>query len=215
MTVHVHIAAAAYVCNTMLYASNTFRRDGKSLTFRQLLIIGAGCFFFSLASHLVLDAIPHENLFYKLGAFSFLPGALRRMVRLGNAGLLLLPVLFYLWYATRDHVLSAGFAFLGTLYPDIEKTLYLHHVLPESFVLFPWHSLSYSALIHGKFYRLCALSFELAAFFALLAGIHWATSRRNPESYSLQEFWWEYWRNLLCAIQEEVNRRCLCLWHER
>lgn len=82
---------------------------------------GAG-FLIGLASHVVLDVIPHEEFFGLKG-------------ELISSFLLSLVMLLL----ARDHVIGAFFGILGALLPDLEIALWQAGKLKKSQLLFPTH----------------------------------------------------------------------------
>lgn len=212
MTIHVHIAAAACACNIVLYADSACRQERRSRA--QTIFVGAACFLVSLASHFLLDSVPHDNILYGLGNVAAFPRIIRAAWFLVKIGSVAIPLLALSVYLTRDHWLMACITVAGSLYPDVEKTLYLRSILPRSWVVFPWHSLSYSPLIYGRFDRLFWISVEFGTFLMLLAGLFWAASRRNPALCRREDFW-NYWKRALRGAWLKCGRMSFCRWHEQ
>ena len=126
------------------------------------------CFSLSVASHLFLDMLPHYNFVYKFVTFSCLPYLLRCCWALMKLALLVLPVFIMLLAFPRNAWVFLGVSLLGGAYPDIEKGMYLHHVLPRFLVIFRAHSCSYSSAGWETEYNAWLIGSEIVLYFTLL-----------------------------------------------
>lgn len=111
------------------------------------LMIGTLCFFCSLSSHFVLDAVPHYTFINYVSHVLMTPGAFRSGVMLIEWSIFTIPVILLCVYLTHDHRRLLFLSIAGGIYPDIEKVAYLKWHLPQWCILFPGHSCSYSS--HG------------------------------------------------------------------
>ncbi|MDY0092014.1 MAG: hypothetical protein RBT80_04895 [Candidatus Vecturithrix sp.] len=165
MDIPVHIAAAAVTCQTALYLDAQV--PSSSRVTKRTYLFSAGCFAMGTLSHLGLDLIPHYDVLYKIGnAFKpeFLPGILWTGLKVG---ILAFPIILWFLFLTTDHSKFAFAALIGGLYPDFEKGAYLATLLPRSFVLFPFHSCSYSPAGWEVEYRSVLIAAEIGLLFGL------------------------------------------------
>lgn len=112
------------------------RRYGHTRRFLPWLV----CFGTGIASHLLLDLLPHYAWIVYLPGYEHLP--FHWLIREGIvAGIVALPALYF----TRRMWPYAIAGMIGGLYPDIEKVAYGDLNLPRAFVAFPWHSTQLSS----------------------------------------------------------------------
>ncbi len=179
MHIPTHIITAAVVCNTVLYLDKKTLVQGDSTT--RSLKVGILCVLLSLLSHLLLDAIPHNNGGYALFNLYMFPFLLRFPLRFLVMSLFLVPVSLFFLYLTRDHEVLALLSLIGEIYPDAEKALYLYKSLPRFLVLFPGHSYAYSPNGWESDYKWTLIGLELCLFMMLARGVVWIVQCRTPQ----------------------------------
>jgi hypothetical protein len=171
MDMPIHLAAAACVGQATLCIEQRFQKQLPSK--ERAIILGMVCFSLSVASHLFLDMLPHYNFVYKILTFYFLPYLLRCCWTLSKNALLILPIFTMLLAFPRRSLVMLGIALLGGIYPDIEKGMYLYHLLPRSLVIFRNHSCSYSSAGWETEYKVWLIGIEIVLYLTLL----WILSR--------------------------------------
>ncbi len=177
MDIPVHVATAACLCSVTLYADSRIRK--YSLSTRRSVGLGSVCFALGAFFHLMLDAVPHYDIVYKILQFSSLPHYLGGMLAIFKVAALTLPVILLFLYLTSDHWLIALVAVLGGIYPDIEKALYLNLPYPRELVLFKFHSLAYSSDGWESEHKFFLVVVEVCVLLISLAGLYWSASRRK------------------------------------
>lgn len=143
------------------------------------------CVGYSVASHLLLDAIPHYDVLYKILAFPTLP-VIPQLAMVGLKVLLCsLPVLVLIWPFLKSHPGLMAATLFAAVYPDLEKGLYLNLPFPRWLVLFWQHSGAYSN-DGGDQHKVAVLLFEGALLLMSLAAIWGLTvhSRRTSSEKS-------------------------------
>lgn len=130
MNTPTHLAAGAMAAQLALVGGgNRCRRS----------VMLAGCFFFGVATHLLLDLVPHYAWIVYLPSFEGLP--FHWLIREAVLGLAVaLPLVYCL--RARWGCVVLGMA--GAVYPDLEKVAYVDAGLPDWAVLFRWHSMALS-----------------------------------------------------------------------
>lgn len=171
MDMPIHLAAAACVGQATLFIEKRFPKQTSST--EHAIVLGMVCFSLGVASHLFLDMLPHYNFVYKFVTFSCLPYLLKCCWALMKLALLILPILLMLLAFPRRNWISLGASLLGGMYPDIEKGMYLHHILPRFLVIFRAHSCSYSSAGWETEYKAWLIGSEIVLYFTLL----WILSR--------------------------------------
>ena len=182
MDIPIHVATAAFVCNVTLYADSKIQKDYSSKEWG--FLPGTICFLLSLFSHLLLDAVPHYDFIYKIFRLPMLPQFLSYGWALFKVGVFTLPVIFIFLYLTRDHWLIALISIFGSVYPDIEKGIYLNLHIPKYLIIFQNHSCSYSPADWESEHKLFLIITELCLFGALLIGLYWIARCRNQSMIS-------------------------------
>lgn len=179
----VHVAAGMCAGQALIYARQAAKvarqqpdmgrqdsqQDGMFLT---------ACFLAGVATHLILDAVPHHNFLYGMGAFGLrLPYAVRKALQTPKILLVALPAFLVAWTYARQHWYVLLISLAGGLFPDIEKAAFMHCAYPRALVLFPWHSCAYSAEGWQVEYRQWLIALEVAVFLGILAASVWLGRR--------------------------------------
>lgn len=93
------------------------------------------CLGVGIASHVLLDLVPHYAWIVYLPGYEHVP--FHWLIREGMvAAIVALPALFF----ARRFWPYALAGMVGSVYPDIEKVASVDFNLPETFILFRWHS---------------------------------------------------------------------------
>jgi len=180
MDLSLHIAAAAWTCSATLYGESRLQK--RSLSRGWSIALGIVCFFLSLYTHLLLDLIPHYDFVYKFLRFPWLPHLVGFGWTLFKVGVTTCPVVFLFLALNSDHPVIALAAIAGGIYPDIEKTLYLHEGLPRWFVISPRHSGAYSPVGWEYTHKFLITGLEVSLFVMFIAGMYWfARWRRHSK----------------------------------
>ena len=137
MNIPTHIAFGA--CLAQWVASG-----GKCNTAGEKVFIGIGVVVIGMLSHLALDLLPHYAWIVYLDWFKKLP--YHWLIRESLFGLVI--VIFALYFADRAWPFVV-LGITGAMYPDIEKILCVDFGLPESLVIFDWHSSALSSRTGG------------------------------------------------------------------
>jgi hypothetical protein len=116
---------------------------------------------------------------FKVFRFSWLPHVWRLGWELCKIGVTTFPVVWLFLSLNRDRWVMALVSLFGGVYPDIEKTLYLHWGLPRWLVIAPWHSCTYSPLGWEYHHKYFVTGFELGLFALLVGGMYWLSQRRR------------------------------------
>jgi hypothetical protein len=138
---------------------------------------GAVAFAVGMASHLFLDALPHNNWIVHLNWFPGVP-----FHWLLCEALCALPLMIFGAYVGRDHLVLLGAGVFGAMYPDFEKVAYIDFHIPQALVLFSSHSLKLSSH-HGNWplWKTVALESGLVLLM-LTATVLLARRRRNERT---------------------------------
>lgn len=173
----VHVAAAACVGQALIYARHRIGAEHETNT-EQDLMFATACVMAGMASHLILDAIPHDNFLYAVGRFGrHWPYVIRKALQVPKILLITLPEFLIFWKYARQHWFLMSLALGGGLYPDVEKGAYLHSAYPRALVLFPWHSCSYSPAGWEVEYRHILIAVEMLVYLSLLVALVWLGRR--------------------------------------
>lgn len=187
MNIPVHVAAAAVVCNATLYVNMRFQKSEPSK--ERLIMLGTLCFVVSLFSHLLLDVVPHYDFLYKILPLPMLPKIWGWAWATFKVGVVTFPVVILFLYLTRDHLIITLVSLLGSIYPDIEKALYLNLHIPKYLVIFRQHSCSYSPDGWESTHKLLLSAIEIVLLVILMVGFYWIArcriSSHNKRSSSL------------------------------
>ena len=159
MNTPTHIAAGALFAQLMI--------NWLKLRSKPSPIWGCYCLGWGIASHLLLDLVPHYAWVVYLPGIENFP--FHWLIKEAALGLLVAVPLVYI---TRERWGCIVLGMIGAIYPDIEKVLYLDFGIPDTLVLFGWHSTSLSSL-SGTFSTDALIVIELA----LVVGLLIATSR--------------------------------------
>ena len=130
MNTPTHIACGA--CLAHIIADGF---PGNRATSGKLAFVGTGVVAVGVLSHLALDLLPHYAWIVYLDWFKGLP--YHWLIREAAFGLAVAVI------ALRLAGKAWPFVILGmaaAMYPDIEKVLCVDHGLPNTFILFDWHS---------------------------------------------------------------------------
>ena len=177
MDIPLHIAAAAWTCSVTLAVAHKLPKCVLSSGGR--VALGVVCFCLGVSSHVLLDLIPHYDFVYKFFRFPGLPHPFGLIWTLCKVGVVTLPVILPFLALNRDHLVIALAAIAGGVYPDFEKTLYLHGRLPDGLVISLRHSGAYSAVGWEYTHKFLITALEIGLFGLFLLGIYWAARRRN------------------------------------
>jgi hypothetical protein len=197
----VHVAVAACVGQALIYARHRISSENDIDTGQDLMFATA-CVLAGMASHLILDAIPHANFLYGVGRFGrHLPYVVGKALQAPKIVLITLPVFLISWKYARQYWMLMLLALGGGVYPDMEKAAYLHSPYPRALVLFPWHSCSYSPVGWEVEYRHFLIAMEMLVYSGLLIAFYWLCRqtqdvRHVPGSF---EEWFVEIVNGLCA----------------
>lgn len=173
----VHVAASVCVGQALIYARYRLSCE-HAINTNQDLMFATVCVLVGMASHLILDAIPHDNFLYGAGRFGrHLPYVVRKALQAPKILLITLPVFLISWKHARQHWFLMLLTLSGGLYPDIEKAAYLHSAYPRALVLFPWHSCSYSPVGWEVEYHHLLIVMEMLVYIGLLIALHWLCRR--------------------------------------
>lgn len=178
MDIPLHLAAAACAGNLMAHIYHR-KRSFRALSRKQGVICGAGAFGLGIATHLLLDAAPHYTFVYGILKMTTSPFLLRHSWAFSKIVLLSLPVLLILRRCSKQQQVFLTLAMFGGIYPDVEKYTYLRHILPRMFVLFPWHSYSYSPNGWETQYKLQFMLGETCLYGLFLWGFAWMVNEHN------------------------------------
>lgn len=132
MNVPTHIACGALigyaVAQVRSRCSNQARRDRPARLFAAIFVLG-------VASHLLLDLIPHYA--WIVDRDWFISAASHWVIRATILSLLVgLPAI---WITGRAWPCAVA-GILGAMYPDIEKVAYFNFGATDPLILFDWHS---------------------------------------------------------------------------
>jgi hypothetical protein len=177
MDIPLHLAAAAWTGSVTFYIEHKVRQRSPGKGWG--IGVGVICFGAALSSHLLLDLIPHYDLLFKVFRFSWLPNFLEFCWTLCKIGVTTFPVAFLFLSLNRDRWAMVLASIFGGVYPDIEKTLYLHGELPRWLVIAPWHSCAYSPLGWEYTHKYLVTSFEVSLFALSVGGMYWLSQRRR------------------------------------
>lgn len=176
MNIPTHFAAGALVSAVVITWKP--RRLPGLLRRYWHIVTGILCIGGSLASHLLLDALPHYDVLYKILAFSSLPAIPRLSWVLLKVLVFSLPVFALIWPLWKTRPWLVSLALLASLYPDLEKGCYLNLPFPRWLVLFWSHSGAYSD-DGGETNKVAALLLEAVTLILMMSGIYWRTSRHQ------------------------------------
>ncbi|GAK55232.1 hypothetical protein U27_02064 [Candidatus Vecturithrix granuli] len=211
MDIAIHVAAAAVTCQAALYLDA--RTPDPSLSARRPYLFGTGCFALGILSHLALDTIPHCNMLYSIGNSllpDFFPESLWKLLKVG---ICIPPLILWFLFLARDHPKFVLAALAGGLYPDFEKGAYLATLLPRSFVLFPFHSYSYSSSGWEVKYRHVLIVAEIGLLSGLLALMHWFGQKhrtQHPGPNSSFKAWYREIRLHLRSFAGTILEKTVC-----
>ena len=127
---------------------------------------------------MLLDALPHYDVLYKILAFSSLPAIPRLSWVLLKVLVFSLPVFALIWPLWKTRPWLVSLALLASLYPDLEKGCCLNLPFPRWLVLFWSHSGAYSD-DGGETNKVAALLLEAVTLILMMSGIYWRTSRHQ------------------------------------
>lgn len=130
MNTPTHVACGACLAHVVAYATAGHRDSVGRRVF-----VTAGVASLGILSHLLLDLLPHCAWVVYLDWFKPLP--YHWLIREGVFGLAV-AVSALLLAGKAWPFVALGMA--GGMYPDVEKVLAVDLHLPESFILFDWHS---------------------------------------------------------------------------
>jgi hypothetical protein len=190
MDIPIHLAAAACAGQWLygVYGVHPVRSASNV----RLIGCGLSAFGLGVASHLLLDAIPHYTFIYGILRLSDWPAIIRYGWIALKIGLLSLPVFISVLVCTRRQAAVVLTALCGGLYPDIEKYLYISGILPRWLVFFPWHSYAYSPdNAWEASYKPLLILAEIGLYGLLLWGL--AAMAR----YRLSQQWLQPWKCLI------------------
>ncbi|MEW6350431.1 MAG: hypothetical protein AB1646_15310, partial [Thermodesulfobacteriota bacterium] len=139
MNTPTHIACGACLALAVTHLANTREGSGP-----RPLLLGIGAVVIGVASHLLLDLMPHHAWIVFLDWFKPLP--FHWLIREAVFGAAVAIPAMILAGKSWPYV---GLGMLGALYPDVEKVLAVDFHLPEAYVLFPWHSAHLSSRTGG------------------------------------------------------------------
>ena len=126
---------AHLVCGAVL-AQALSRATAGSGRRRRIAAVAAGALLLGIASHLLLDLLPHYAWIVYLHWFE--PWPFSWLIREAVFGLAVAVPAFMLAGRTWPYV---ALGMLGGVYPDVEKAVFFTFQAPAPFALFPWHSL--------------------------------------------------------------------------
>jgi hypothetical protein len=135
-------------------------------------LVALGAVVVGVISHLLLDFLPHYAWIVYLDWFNSYP--YRWLIREAACGAVVAIPILMISGRMRPYVLCGMF---GGLYPDIEKVLSLTFQVPDSLILFDWHSTKLSARTWGLPISIL-ITLECLMTLACLA-IMWSLSRRH------------------------------------
>lgn len=179
MNIPTHLAAGMLV--SAVFIAWKPRSFPEALVDRRPVLTGILCVGCSLASHLLLDAIPHYDVVYKILAFPTLPAIPRLSIVGLKVFLLSLPVLILVWPFLKTHPVLVSTTLFGAIYPDIEKGFYLNLPFPRWLVIFRHHSSAYST-DGGEEHKLAVLLIEGGFFLMSMLIVYWLTVRRQQDA---------------------------------
>ena len=172
MNTPTHIVSGA--CVALAIAHGNLMRPG---TLARAAAMAMACFVAGVATHLLLDLLPHYAWVVYLDWFKPLP--YHWLIREAAFGI---AVAFpaFIWAGKAWPFVALGM--VGGMYPDLEKVLALDFRLPAQLVLFDWHSTYLSSRTAGLPRPLlivmeCCL---IAAFLLVLKTLSRGASNRAP-----------------------------------
>ncbi len=184
----VHVAAAACVGQALIYARHRINSKDET-TAKQDLMFATACVLAGMATHLILDAVPHYDFLYGVGRFGrYLPYIVRKALQAPKILIITLPVFLIFWKYARQHWFILLLALIGGLYPDVEKAAYLHSAYPRALVLFPWHSCSYSPAGWEVEYGHALIAMEMLVYLGLLIAFLWFGLRTQGVHHTPRTF---------------------------